>query len=119
MQTPTRRFPVQSITLHRAEGSRSHLGAPYTVATYQEADQILRGWAWSAPATGGYDKCDFTILFADGMQYQGRYDVQHPSLKSPSLLHHLQHRLRAPSQHQILTRYDLSPSHIPEPHPLT
>jgi hypothetical protein len=30
------------------------------------ANDILRAWSRSAPKTGGYDKCDFIIVFEDG-----------------------------------------------------
>ena len=51
---------------------------------------MLHSWASTAPKEGGYDKCDFEIEFEDGQLYQGRYDLVHWSVKSPSLQRHVQ-----------------------------
>lgn len=50
------------------------------------SDRILKAWAMSAPATGGYDKCDFTVRFADGETYSGRFDLQHKHMTERDLL---------------------------------
>lgn len=33
-------------------------------------------WGTTAPRSGGYDKCDFTLLWADGFTWDGRFDMQ-------------------------------------------
>jgi hypothetical protein len=65
---------VREIRLERAEGP-SPLPGPRTVASFEEADAVLREWARTAPEGGGYDKCDFRITYADGDTYEGRYDL--------------------------------------------
>lgn len=46
------------------------------VSLWQRADAQLRSWSFTAPSTGGYDKCDFKVTFADGEMYEGRYDLK-------------------------------------------
>lgn len=73
--------PVASIKLHRAEGPhellRNGLGEAH-MASFREADRVLSGWGYSAPKEGGYDKVDFTVTWADGNTYKGRYDLHYP-----------------------------------------
>ncbi len=80
----TDKIKPTEITIERAEGLVTETGKVSIVARWPEtdlftlADQVLYGMAQSAPKTGGYDKCDFIIEFADGETYEGRYDMQHP-----------------------------------------
>ena len=46
--------------------------------SFEEANQVLREWSWSAPAGGGYDKVRVELLWANGQQYVYRVDLQHP-----------------------------------------
>lgn len=77
----TSRTPVRSITITRAEGfeeeliSRTFEGPQ----AWRLAAEELRRWARTAPDRGGYDKCDFAIVWQDGTTYQGRYDLQRGS----------------------------------------
>lgn len=49
----------------------------------------LRAWSEHAPATGGYDKTDFTVTWADGQTYQGRYDLKRHSVEPVDLGGHM------------------------------
>jgi len=63
--------------LNRAEGPSALCGPAQPVTTWKDADNILRQWSRTAPDKGqGYDKCDFTITWADGETYTGRYDLK-------------------------------------------
>lgn len=72
--------PVEKIELDRAEGPSKECYA-VTVKTFAEAQKQLKKWGRSAPrpresgGTGGYDKTDFKVTFADGESYDGRYDL--------------------------------------------
>lgn len=78
-----------SITITRAEGLAEECGKPETVYSFAEADALLLRWSESAPARGGYDKCDFSICWADCGEYRGRYDLKHHSAEPPSLTRHM------------------------------
>lgn len=69
--------PVKFITLTRAEGNADECGKPVTVSTWDAASATLSGWAWTAPKDGGYDKCLFTVEWANGETYQGRFDLEY------------------------------------------
>ena len=83
------RIRVVGIDLVRAEGPIALAGQARRVAGWDEADAVLRDWAATAPAAGGYDKCDFTISFEDGVLYRGRYDLVNASLEIPDLAAHV------------------------------
>lgn len=68
-------IPIKSITLTRAEGRASQCGKPTTVSTWSQASAILAQWRGTAPELG-YHKVDFTVTWADGEEYRGRYDLQ-------------------------------------------
>lgn len=70
------KIPVTKIELYRAEGPTKECGPAGPFNTWEEADRRLAIWATTAPENGGYDKVDFTITFADGETYKGRYDLQ-------------------------------------------
>lgn len=78
-----------SITITRAEGYEDECGRPVTVYSFAAADDLLRAWSESAPAHGGYDKCDFAITWPDGGTYEGRYDLKHHTAERPSLTAHM------------------------------
>lgn len=85
---------VKEIWLNRAEGPHEECGKPRTVHTFDEANAVLREWALTAPAEGGYDKTDFKITFDDGSEalrevYQGRYDLKHHTVERPDLAKHV------------------------------
>jgi hypothetical protein len=85
----TNRIKVKAISLRRAEGPHSSFGRECTVQTWSQANMVLRQWSSSAPANGAYDKCDFRIVFDDGSTYEGRYDLEHFSVRSPDLAAHV------------------------------
>ncbi|CAG9229846.1 hypothetical protein PSP6_540001 [Paraburkholderia tropica] len=86
----TQKIAVTKITVTRGEGPSDTCRKPETVATYDEANSILWRWSNTAPKNGGYDKCDFVIVFADGSEYRGRYDLKHWSDETANLAGHVQ-----------------------------
>jgi predicted Zn-ribbon and HTH transcriptional regulator len=51
-----------------------------TFDTWKEVGDWIRNViAPNAPRTGGYDKTDFRVTFADGETYSGRLDIKHPT----------------------------------------
>ena len=82
---------IKEIKLSRWEGPTNNCGT-FTVATFEQADDQLRSWSWSAPEKGqGYDKCGFTITFENGETYEGRYDLNRGTIHS--LQQHVQNFL--------------------------
>lgn len=79
---------IASVWIERAEG-RADECVERTVDSLAAADAVLREWSETAPATGGYDKCDFKITFADGETYEGRYDLVHWTRELPNLGKHV------------------------------
>ncbi|MBI4571697.1 MAG: hypothetical protein HY713_00085, partial [candidate division NC10 bacterium] len=72
--------PVSLIRLHGVEVP----GSPEAVASsWDEASRILTAWGETAPpAHHGYHKVDFQVLFANGTEYGGRFDLQHGGRES-------------------------------------
>lgn len=68
------RIPVERIEIVRAEGPHEECDKTVSVASFDEADALLRSWAPSVYGNGA-DKCDFTIVFADGQTYDGTYGL--------------------------------------------
>ncbi len=66
--------PVALIQLHGAEVP----GSPEATAhSWEEADTVLAAWGTTAPLPRhGYHKVDFHILFSNGKEYEGRFDLQ-------------------------------------------
>lgn len=81
--------PKLAITLTRAEGMEDECGQPVTVASFDAANAVLQDWSKTAPATGGYDKCDFSVIWPDGSDYEGCYDLKHRSIQPASLTAHM------------------------------
>lgn len=77
------------ITLTRLEGEHSGFVRVRKVATWAEANSLLRSWSNTAPEKGGYDKCHFLIEFEDETTYSGRYDLKHWRCETPSLDRHV------------------------------
>lgn len=71
-ETYIRGIGVSEITLTRVEGA-SHECYSLTLRTFAEAEAILDVWAKTV--TGVYDKCDFSVVWKDGHEYKGRYDI--------------------------------------------
>lgn len=84
---------VKSIRLERAEGPRGQCGVK-EVASFAHASLVLGEWARTAPDAGGYDKCDFTVTWEDGEQYQGRVDLERKHSTGYDLRRHMREFLR-------------------------
>ena len=85
-ETAPARIRAIKFELNRAEGPSAECGPAEPVTTWMDADNILRKWSLTAPEFGGYDKCDFTITYADGETYTGRYDLKRHDIGFPELL---------------------------------
>ena len=66
---------VDNISLMRTEGQL----ATSKATTFASANRVLRAWARTAPASGGYDKVRVEIHWANGTKYAYRLDLTHPS----------------------------------------
>ncbi len=117
------------IRIERAEGVIGETGKVSIDTRWDDtdlfvvADQVLYGMSQSAPTTGGYDKCDFTIEFADGETYEGRYDMQGvtPNQRFESLSMHVRRFLsiaagRYRPADLSVERYRAIHKHQPEEH---
>lgn len=80
----TSRIAAVSIIFDRAEGPIALCTAHEFTGPdcWRNVEQHALMEAGCAPASGGYDKCDITIRFADGFEYRTRYDMVHRSLSS-------------------------------------
>lgn len=80
------KIPAVHFRLERVEGLASECFS-VEVESWEEADKTLLAWARTAPGKpsdpevrrGCYDKCDFLIVWKDGEDYEGRFDLMHPS----------------------------------------
>jgi len=76
---PAAKIPAVRITITRAEGPRDLCRKPHTFEgsrCWVAARAWLMGQSETFPASGGYDKHDFTVEFADGETYKGRLDCK-------------------------------------------
>ena len=85
---------VRKVTINRAEGPTKLLEDPRTVPSFDEADLILRNWAFSAPKDGSYDKVDVRAAWADGETFNGRYDLTHADVSTADLAQHVRQFFR-------------------------
>jgi hypothetical protein len=83
-QAPMGRYKATEIVFTRVEGEQSQLGTWRFTGErlWDEVEDLISKLRWTAPKTGGYDKCDVAITFAPdetGFQlvYRTRYDMQH------------------------------------------
>lgn len=83
------RIPVKTITITRAEGPSHLCDRPLTVTSWALANAVLMGNSATAPEKGGYDKHDFKVVFEDGQEYSGRYDLVHHRVELPRLDRHV------------------------------
>ena len=74
--------PVALIQLRGAEVP----GSPEATAhSWEEADTVLAAWGTTAPLPRhGYHKVDFHILFSNGTEYEGCFDLQRSGRESDS-----------------------------------
>lgn len=90
---------IREIKLHRAEGEIREL-ITRKVTSFEEADRILRGWAYSAPVDGSYHKCDVHIGWMDGTDYYIRYDLVSVFLhENPPLAEYVRKQLEYYGKH--------------------
>lgn len=61
----------------------------------EEAEKELHRWSHTAPSGGGYDKCGFTVTFANGDVHSGRFDLERGY---PELAQHIRGHLRYVAQ---------------------
>ena len=76
------------ITIKRVEGPVALCNRPteFTGADcWEQANEWLLTMSPTFPASGGYDKHDFTIEWADGETYFGRLDCKAETCKEPDL----------------------------------
>lgn len=71
------RVNVQKISITRAEGPVESTPETVEADSFKRIDIQLFEWSKTAPKGGAYDKCDFTVTFEDGTEYNGRYDLKH------------------------------------------
>lgn len=99
MSTQTAKIQAVKIILNRAEGSPHNCGEKTVEGpdVWLNANVVLSGWAHTAPGKGnkreGYHKCDYTVVFADGNTFDGRYDLVHFDVELPDLRRHVQNHL--------------------------
>lgn len=84
---------VKTITIVRAEGPTQLCGIKQVANSWEYANQILRQNSIYAPERGGYDKHDFTVVFEDGSEYKGRYDLMHWRVEWADLAKHCRSNL--------------------------
>ncbi|MGN7104894.1 hypothetical protein ACTHR6_25000 [Ralstonia holmesii] len=87
--TAATKIGMKTIVVTRAEGPFGACGRSEKCSTFEQANGVLRAWSATAPANGGYDKCDFMIEFDDGFIYKGRYDLYHGSVKTADVGEHV------------------------------
>jgi len=65
------------VVLIELDGVEVHESPRETVHSWEEAQHTLVLWGETAPESGqGYDKVDFRVLFTNGVDYEGRFDLQ-------------------------------------------
>ncbi|RCW41605.1 LPD25 domain-containing protein [Paenibacillus prosopidis] len=84
----TTHVQVKRIVITRGEGPSAECGKPRLAKTWEEANEILKRMALTAPKQG-YDKTDFEILFTNGDIYNGRYDLTQEDRISGNLYEHV------------------------------
>lgn len=99
------KYKATKIELHRAEGPHHDIGRK-AASTFAEAQKIISKWAYTASKTGGYDKVDFKVTFADGEKYDGRLDIKHPDVADDNdLARHIH-------EHLMIYSGQLQPPHM-------
>ncbi len=81
--------PIKEIAITRLEGLSEVCDIRRTASSFKEAKAILKLNARSAPKEGGYDKHRFTIIWQNGDEWTGRYDLKHLSKDSCCLATHV------------------------------
>jgi hypothetical protein len=77
------------IEIARVEGPKHLCDKLQGCAGWRDADRTLRLNSATAPKTGGCDKHAFKVIFEDGLEYHGCYDLKHWSVEPPDLVRHI------------------------------
>lgn len=95
---------VKYVAINRAEGPTNECGAvifyvgdnapvldgyfkkamTYQVSPADITNEVIRkfrAWGYSAPKEGGYDKCDFLVVWENSSSYAGRFDMEYGALE--------------------------------------
>jgi len=73
------KIAVTKIEITRDEGPTALCGKKRTFKNFAACERWLGSQASTFPKSGGYDKHDFTVTFADGRTYSGRFDAKSES----------------------------------------
>ncbi|QST02589.1 hypothetical protein IMZ31_24370 (plasmid) [Pontibacillus sp. ALD_SL1] len=79
---------MTSIRFTQAEGPITRAGETRTFTTWSEAEAHINDLACYAPSNGYY-KCDFVILFEEGGEYRGRFDLDRTHVSGNPLSEHV------------------------------
>jgi hypothetical protein len=81
----TRKVEVKWILITRKDGS---MRSPYDVVlgTWEETDAVLKLWAKSSTPGGGFETCEFRVVFEDGFSYSGTYYLKQQDAFAKNLL---------------------------------
>jgi len=74
MSETTTKIRLKSILIHRAEGNHNEC-VTVNVASFADAESVIRGMARTAPESGGYHKTDVTVEFESGAAFRHRFDM--------------------------------------------
>ena len=98
-----KKIGIEYITINRAEGLTREVGIEHKAKTIEEANEILRKIARTAPKKG-YHKTDFLIVWDDGLDYKGTYALKHNSIEPSNLKRHVLSNLK--TMLRIATNHD-------------
>lgn len=79
-----------SITIERWEGTIAECSRPYTLTgedVWKQVNSMLHRWSHTAPKGGACDKTGFKVVYEDGHEYEGRYELRGDEL--PNLQNHM------------------------------
>lgn len=85
----SKKIHAKRIYITRAEGFHHECDVTHVCDSFAEANVVLRWMARTAPEGGGYDKCDFYVIFQDGETYEGRYDLTWDDVFEGDLAKHM------------------------------
>jgi len=105
----TEKIPVMEITIVRLEGPSYLCDIENKTYSFKEANELLKEMSKKAPRTVGYDKTNFSIVFADGEKYEGRIDLMHYTIEKNSREQNVEQHI-----HDHLSFYNgtLKPEHM-------
>jgi len=85
------KIPVVSVTINWAEGYSDYVDHyPKTFKSIRDANNFIAAHSDKFPKNGGYDKHNFTVMWADDFEngeggYTGRLDCKHPSCRNSDI----------------------------------